>query len=641
MLIERNALLERLPALRTLSLATVRDRLAFLGLPVDASQEHGDTWVMDVDITPNRGDAMSHHGIARDLAASLGAALDPIPVHALPEGLPLVPVRLEAEACSLYATALLELGGAEGTPEDARTFLAHMGSNAKFLAPVDASNELLHRYGHPTHAFDADLLKGGISVRWALAGETLVTLDEVARRLGPEDLVIADETGPIALAGVMGGRATRVSEATRRVLLESAYFDPRVVRAMARRHALHSDASHRFGRGADPAMARVARDLLVQRLVDWAGARLLGAWTVGAGPVPHGEIRLGRETLHRIAGEEIPLPEATSHLSHLGCRVSLSPDHLAVLPPTWRHDLDLEEDLAEEVLRLRSYEAIPSALPPLEGPPLPQGAPYLLRRNVATRLAHLGFHQTVTLGFISPEEDAPFALPANPPEGRTLGNPLGLEYSVLRASLLPSLRQAAASNLRQGVREVRLFELAPVFTSSPDGPLETATLGLVWAGGLGGEDPLSRPRPVQAADLIGLARDLGVAGEVAVQDLGNGILALEVGLDRLPPPGLRVIPPFKAFSRFPPMERDLSLLVPGALSHQTLTQAMASVLPGELRDIRCVDIFRGPGLPEGRQAWLMRLRFQADDRTLRGEEADAWVAAALSAAEGLGATRRV
>jgi len=644
MLIERRTLHAELSALADLGTVDLCEMLAGLGFPVDGVEDRNGQTILDVDVTANRGDALSHRGLARDLAAKVGAILAPIPGLGMREGEPLFPVRLEAEACPLYATAILELGVNSGTPAEVVSFLASMGSNAKQLPAVDASNELLHRYGHPTHAFDADTLKGALIVRWAKPGETLVTLDGVERKLTAADLLIADEGGPIALAGVMGGDPTKVTAATRRVLLESAYFDPRVVRRMAHRHGLHTDASYRFGRGADPAMAQGARDLLAARLQAWAGATLKGAWTAGSTPAHKDVLSLESATLRRIAGEAIAASEAAELLERLGCRVEVRGETLAVLPPTWRHDLGIEEDLAEEVIRLRGFERIGSALPPLEGSPFPLSDGYMQRRDLARRLAHVGFHQTVTLGFVSPEADAAFAEADNPAVGRTLGNPLGQEYSVMRASLLASLVATAELNLRQGAKEVRLFEIAPVYRTTPQGPVEQLSVGLIWAGTRGGEDYLSRSRPVQAADLLGVVQDLGATGPLQVRELPGGLLALELPLSSLPAHAERIIPPFKPFSRFPEVERDLSLLVDLSQSYRQLEDVMAAAaekVAGEVfRGLACVDVFRHKSLPAGRQAWLMRLRFQAPDRTLTSEEVDGWVNSALGAARALGAELR-
>lgn len=640
-----HALCHELPALADLGLAEVCDLLPSLGFPVDGVEDREHDPILELDVTANRGDAQSHRGLARDLAARLGADLAPLPHTPLAEGEALFPIRLEAEACPIYATAILELGPAQATPDDAVALLAALGANAKQLAAVDASNELLHRYGHPTHAFDADTLQGALMVRWGRAGERLVGLDGVERKLTAEDLVIADEAGPVALAGVMGGDATKVTASTRRVLLESAYFDPRVVRRMAHRHGLHTDASHRFGRGADPSMARVARDLLASRLMAWAGARLVGAWTAGAMPAARPAVELPLGLLNRIAGEAIPLEEAETWLTRLGCRVIRMDEALRVESPTWRHDLAIPEDLAEEVLRLRGFDRLGSALPPLEGPPQPLDPGYLQRRRVAARLAQVGFFQTVTYGFVDPEEPAL----GDDPAGRILANPLGQEYSLMRGTLLRSLRETTLANLAQGARDVRLFEIAPTHRATPEGPVEAWTLGLLWAGQAGGEDPLSPVRPLASEEgrafLLGVLEDLGaLAQPVPLADDGPLGWMVELPLAALPPVSECIIPPFQPFSRFPRVERDLSLLVDLAQGYRELSEAMAASLQTcagpAFQDLRCVDVFRHKSLPAGRQAWLMRMRFQAFDRTLTGEEVDAWVAAALKAARAHGAELR-
>jgi phenylalanyl-tRNA synthetase beta chain len=652
MWIERAALAAELPAAAELATRQLAEALASLGFPVDAVEPRPGTEVLDVDITANRGDAMSHRGLARDLSARLQQPLVPLAPPSVTEGEPRIPVSLPATACPLYATALLTLG--EGrTPEPVQALLLALGSAPKLLPAVDASNELLHRYGHPTHAFDADRIRGAVSVRMARSGETLVTLDGVTRKLTLEDLVIADEAGPIALAGVMGGDGTKVTESTRRVLLESAWFDPRVVRAAAHRHGLHTDASQRFGRGADPALAAVARDLFVQRLQAWAGATLEGAWTAGALPAPPATVDLPKELLARVAGEPLLLAEAAKALKALGCGVEAEPGHLRVQPPTWRHDLVLPEDLAEEVLRLRGYEHIPSVLPPLEGPPQPLAPGYLQRQALARRLAHLGFHQTVTYGFVSPEMDAEFpdgprpsgARVADDPAHRTLSNPLGREYSLLRRSLVPSLVEVAKRNLQQGQREVRLFEIAPVYWGLPSGPLENWnwSVALVWSGERWDGDPESKAGLAKEKHLLGILKDLmnPMDSEISVYRIQDGMLVAEYFLKHFRAPDLRIIPTYTPHSRFPAVERDLSLVVPVLLPWQKMHDAVRAAVAGApLAGLTCADLYQGKGLEPGTKAWLLRLTFQAMDRTLVGSEVDGWVATALAAARSLGATLR-
>ncbi|MDR3673170.1 MAG: phenylalanine--tRNA ligase subunit beta [Holophaga sp.] len=659
MLIEINALTNELPALAGKDTVELCELLAGLGFPVDGVETQGDTTVLEVDVTANRGDAQSHRGLARDLAAKLGAELGPLDRVTLHEGEPLVPIRLEAgDAAPFYSTAVLELGKAGSTPLAVRSFLAAMGAGAKGLPAVDASNELLHRYGHPTHAFDADKVKGGITVRFARPGEKMVTLDGVERTLTPQDLLITDDSGPIGMAGTMGGDSTKVSARTKRVLLESAYFDAGTVRAMAHRHGLHTDASIRYGRGADPGFARVARDLLAQRLQAWCGARLQSAWSVGSLPPSAAWIALPWAMMDRVAGYAIERGSAVAYLRRLGCEVQECADGLSVQPPTWRHDLSLPDDLTEEVLRLAGYEAIPAVLPPLDSAPVALAADYLKRRKLAARLANLGFFQTVTLGFTNAQEERDGAGCGDHPELRTLRNPLGEDYSVMRGTLLRDLARIARMNLERGAKEARFFEIAPVFEAHPGQPMtETWTLGLVWGGEVGGEDPLSPARrigePEGQSHLIGVLKSIGVS-DAAIHSFkrwkipnweGGGKeqpgWQFEIPLDGIPDEAERIIPPFVPFSRFPVVERDLSLLVTLDQPYEALRQGVAAALgAAPLSELKCVDVFRHKNLPAGRQAWLLRMRFQGTDRTLTGEEVDGWMARALAAAKSLGAELR-
>jgi len=642
MRVELGALQREIPAIADINTHELCECLAMIGFPVDSTDIQSTVTVLDVDVTANRGDVLSHRGLARDLAAKLDANLSSIPVSPSVEGKALLSVRLEADACPIYSTAMLKLDctSANQTPTEAQAFLAAMGSNAKGMAPVDASNELLYRYGHPTHAFDADKLKGGVCVRWAKAGETLLTLDGVQRNLDAKDMVIADESGPIALAGVIGGDSTKVTGNTKRVFLESAYFAPQTVRASARRHGLNTDASIRFGRGADIAFAKTARDLLVDRLISWAGAELLGAWTVGQCDLKSSATSISKNLLDRIAGESIPLDEAKAILLRLGCQVEASDSGLNVQTPSWRHDLSIAEDYAEDILRIRGYGHIAVALPPLEGAPEPLPHSYKQTRAISRRLTQLGFFQSVTLGFISPEADAKYS--GDSQESRTLINPLGLEYSVMRGSLLSSLWDVAEANQRHGAKDIRLFEIAPVYKSASDGPIETSVLGIVWAGSIGGEDPLTPIRPVMTADLIAIARDLGFTGDVNVICFAQNAFGLEIPLSELAEATEKVIPTFQPFSRYPTVTRDLSLLVPLELTYGALEESIKdAVESAPLLDIRCVDVFKDHKLiAEGKQAWLVRLKFQSFERTLTGQEVESWVQTAISAARSCGGVLR-
>jgi phenylalanyl-tRNA synthetase beta chain len=398
-------------------------------------------------------------------------------------------------------------------------------------------------------------------------------------------------------------------------------------------------------------MATVARDLLVARLQSWAQATLVSAWTQGALPAPTAPISLPATLLNRIAGEPLPLNEAAELLERLGCTVHRDAAALRVQAPSWRHDLTLAEDLAEEVLRLRGYECIPSVLPPLEGPPLPIAADYLHRQSLAQRLAHLGFHQTVTYGFVSPEMDAEFpdgprpsgASVADDPAHRALSNPLGRDYSLLRRSLVPSLVEVAKRNLQQGQREVRLFEIAPVYWGLPNGPLEKWAVALLWAGERWDGDPESKAGLAKEKHLSGILKDLMNPMDygISVHPIQDGMLVAEYFLKHFRAPDHRIIPTYTPHSRFPAVERDLSLVVPVALEWKAMQDVVKAALAvPELQGLTCADLYQGKGLEPGTKAWLLRLTFQAMDRTLTGEEVEGWTALALEAAKSLGAHLR-
>jgi phenylalanyl-tRNA synthetase beta chain len=347
-----------------------------------------------------------------------------------------------------------------------------------------------------------------------------------------------------------------------------------------------------------------------------------------------------KKVLDRIAGEPIRLDEAKAVLLRLGCRVESSDDVLNIRPPSWRHDLSIAEDYAEEILRIRGYERIGAALPPLEGAPEPLPHSYQQKRTLSRRLTQLGFYQTVTLGFISPEADVKYT--GDSIENRTLINPLGADYSTMRGSLMPSLWNVAETNHRHGIKDIRLFEIAPAYESAPDGPRETDVLGIVWAGSIGGDDPLTHIRPVMTADLIAIARDLGITGDVSVIDLAPNAFGLEIPLSELAEPTEKVIPTFQPFSRYPVVTRDLSLLVPLELSYGELEKSIKGAMASTpLQDIRCIDVFKDSKLiAEGKQAWLVRLKFRSFERTLTGQEVESWVQTAVNAAKQKGGVLR-
>jgi phenylalanyl-tRNA synthetase beta chain len=471
----------------------IADRLTARGLTVDAIEVHGDDAALDVDVPANRPDCLGHLGLARELAAAHGLPLAPEPRAPEGTGSPLSgELRVEiddAAACPRYTARLVRGVRVGPSPPWVRRRLELCGLRS-INTVVDASNLVLLELGHPIHFFDWDRWRDGASgpgalrVRFARAGETLVTLDGAERRLGPEDLVIADERRPRALAGVIGGADSGIGDDTRDVLIEAAAFAPRRVRATARRLGLATDASSRFERGVDAAGAERAQARAVGLLAELAGGRpapgMLDAAPVA--PTPR-RLALSTERLARLLGYRPEDDETLGALTRLGLEPRRQDgSRIGVTVPSHRPDLEREADLIEEVARHLGYDRIPAIAPPLV-----LAAPSDERRRLASRardrLAAAGFLEAFGYSMIAAGADADFVQPRTPPP-LALTNPIAEPLAVLRRSLAPGLLRAVDSNLRHGTLDVRLFEIGHVFVARgpglpPDEPLHAA---IAWSG---------------------------------------------------------------------------------------------------------------------------------------------------------------
>ena len=494
--------------------------LTLAGISVESVEGEGSRTVYDVDFTPNRVDAMNHYGVARDASAIYDRELKPIAptlVEIDPElswqtseklqtlspserRIAIEKIRAAAnqasfqieiedtQGCARYTARVIRGVNIAPSPENIAQRLELLGSRA-INNVADASNYALQEIGHPTHCFDLDLLEGGkIVVRRARAGEKLKTLDGVDRVLHPDDLVIADAAKPVALAGVMGGFDSMITEKTRNVLIESAWFDPASIRRTARRHAMHTDASHRFERGADIGITPTACARVAELILETAGGQLEGA-EIDAYPrtITRPALTLRRSEVRRHLGQDIPDTEIARILRRLGFGVtpgrttaaapvqSVAPAgtggaHAAVAEevadftmqvPTWRLDVEREIDLIEEVARIYGFDRFPNTLPGFVGGviELPDA-----RKDAKLRasLLGLGYNEAVSLSFIS-HADAQRFSSATPVE---IANPISEEASVLRTSMVPSMLNMLAYNLNRGNADVRLFESGKTYESA-------------------------------------------------------------------------------------------------------------------------------------------------------------------------------
>src|SRR5271157_5368039 len=503
--------------------------LTSAGIAVESvAEEHGAT-VYEMDLTTNRVDAMNHYGVAREASAIYGVELKPFepkltapgrgpstaaaqPPQQAQErrslGTPSTPPSLsmttgegnagpstpakvgpplgmtsesefpivieDAEGCARYTARVIRGVKIGPSPERIATRLELLGSRAINNA-ADATNYAINELGHPTHAFDLDLLEGGkIIVRRARDGEFLKTLDGVDRKLTSEDLVIADAQKPVALAGVMGGFDSMITERTRNVLIEAAWFDPGTIRSMAKRHGMHTDASHRFERGADWSCAPLACDRVAELILASAGGELQGeqidtvAWKVERAP-----IALHRSEVNRILGIDLDEDEIQRILGRLGFGLTrASGGDFSVQIPTWRLDVEREVDLLEELARIHGYNKFPNTLPVFTGavvtlPDEPKDA------KVRDTMLALGYDEAISITFIPEQEAKTFG----GGEPLAIANPVSEEAGYLRTSMLPGLLNMVGYNLNRGNTNVRLFEAGEVFEKRGDSHDERRHLG--------------------------------------------------------------------------------------------------------------------------------------------------------------------
>ncbi|MFQ1001284.1 phenylalanine--tRNA ligase subunit beta [Modestobacter sp. SSW1-42] len=662
-----------------------------------------DDVVFDLEVTPDRGYAMSLRGIARDLAAALAvdwrdpAALTP-PAWS---GEPAWQVTVaDPDRCDRFSMVALEgLDPAAPSPWAIRRRLAQSGVRSISLA-VDVTNYVMLELGQPMHAFDRDRLSGPIEVRLARAGERLTTLDGVDRALTDDDLLIADGSGPIGLAGVMGGASTEIGDGTTNVLLEAAHWAPTGVSRGVRRHKLPSEAAKRFERGTDPEVTVVALARAAALLAEHGGARVVGAPVDLDVRSPRPVIALDAALPGRIAGVDYPASQVVDVLRGIGASVDADGERLQVTPPSWRGDLTDPADLVEEVVRSVGLDEIPSVLP---SAPAGRGLTdrQRRRRSVGRALADAGYVEAPSYPFLGTAVLDDLGIPADD-ERRTLitlRNPLSEEAPALRTTLLPGLLGSLARNLARGQRDVALFEHGAVFPGGltgtapvpgvdrrPDDETLAALLGAVpvqpWHVGVvltGQREPRGwwgPGRPAGWADAVQAARVVaeaagveltvragelapwhpgrcaellvgetvvGHAGELhprvcAALELPARTCAMELDLDALPLGGVPVGP---VISTFPPVHMDAALVVADEHPEALVRDALATGAGELLEDLRLFDVYTGTPIPAGSRSLAYAFTFRAADRTLTTEEARAaFEAAVASAASATGAALR-
>lgn len=636
-----------------------------------SSYLHLDDEVLAFEIYPNRPDLMSVVGIAREVAVLYDAPLR-FPttdvVEAGPAASSLTSVEVEdPEGCPRYLARVVQGIGPGSTPPLVQARLTACGLRP--LGPlVDATNYVLLMLGQPLHAFDLDRLgEERIVVRRARAGEKLEMIDGSVVDLEAADLVIADGVDAQAIAGVMGGAATEVGPETRRVLLESAHFEPIGVSRTARRLHLLTEAASRFERGSDPEAVDGAADLAAELMRRWCGAEVAtGSIDVGEAPGRR-HLALRPERVTHVLGAEVPEADIDRYLAGLGCELGRDGAAFAVTVPSWRPDLEREIDLVEEVARLHGYERFP-----VRQPPAARGflePTQRLRRRVRDVLVGAGLIDTLLYSF-SPQAD----LDALGYEGALVEvtNPMTVEQRWLRPSLVPGLLRAGQRNSAVGVRSQHMFEVGTVFRgweADADLPTEAEMAAVVRVGEAGALAWYSQPRPVDAFDVKGVVElilgELGIQGW-QIRAGGPGFLhsgraatvlveGSEVGyLGELRPSvaaafeleGAAAVAELelsalwehvrdeltmRPLSRQPPVLRDLAIAVADEVAASSAERVVAEHGGEHLESVTLMDVYRGAQVGPGRKSLAFRLVFRAHDRTLTADEADTARAAIVEA----------
>ena len=616
--------------------------------------------IFDLEITPNRADLLSHEGIAREIAALTGRSAKPAylfsPEQADPE-----PIQAESGACPFYTLRSFENIRVSASPEWLRTRLEALGLRS-INNVVDITNLVLMETGQPLHTFDADKLRGSLRVRFARKSESLLALNGKTYALTEEDLVIADGSGPVAIAGVMGGESTAVSDATTRVALESAKFSPSLIRRTSRRLGLSSDSSYRFERGVDIAGVLRGAQRARELLEELAGANSgplqtsaendsadVGALLMGLTPVLQVPLRF--ERIAALLGATVPEAKVDQILSALG----LSKSSGGWAAPSFRPDLTREVDLIEEIARVVGISHFSLRTQAWFSESSSTDERYDQLMEWRRRAAGQGLHEARTLTLVSERMgQSPFA---TRPILR-VKNPLNEDQVVLRPTLISGLLEAAGRNARAGIKSIRLFEIGRVFTAQ--NPEEETSFGILLSGPtqpaswrsesqrdvdlfdlkgtiskvLGAEVSF---KPKDATGYLGIAVEIelcgvvvGVAGQLRPSearqiDVTGAVVAAEINLE-LFLTGQKQIPHYKAVPKFPSVTRDIALIAPRALGHHEVERTLRAAGEELLAGVELFDVFTDPQgvrVPADAKSLAYSLTYRAADRTLTADEVNA------------------
>lgn len=619
-----------------------------------------DDKLITIKMTPNRGDCLSIQGIAREVAAISGVAAHPVdcvPVAA--ELADTLSVAIEApNACPIYCGRVIRgIDPNAVTPEWMVRRLQRCGVRA--IHPVvDVTNYVLLELGEPMHAFDLAKVAGGIQVRTARAGETLALLNDQTVDLTAGTLVIADDAGAVALAGIMGGAGSAVSDRTTDIFLEAAHFTPEAMAGRARSYSLSTDASHRFERGVDPTLPVHAMERATRLILDICGGQAGPVSVVGGGTVRRAPIRFRPERARRLLGMAVTDAEMRATFVRLGLDLEAEGREWQVSSPSFRFDLAIEVDLIEEIARIKGYDNLPAILPAMVAnmPGLPERQRG--HDEFKTRLMDLGYQEVVTYSFIDAKQQDMVAPDA---EQIALVNPIASQMGIMRGSLMPGMLQTLRHNLNHGQERLRIFELGRCFlgTGSDAQPLRLGGLAYgsasseQWGEGYRAVDFFDIKADLEAlllptiADFAkaehpalhpGQCARISIAGRSAgwlgalhpglVQQLGltRAPILFEIDWDVI---GTRELPSYMTVSRLPAVRRDIAVVVDAGHAIGTILDTVRARLPATVTEFTAFDVYQGQGIEVGKKSLAFRMLLQHTEKTLTDAEIETAVGQVL------------
>ncbi len=632
-----------------------------------------DDHLITLKLTPNRSDCLSLFGIAREVAALTGAPLQGIPQASFKQtGSQSRKIKVAAaSACPRYSGRVISGVNAKATTPAWMVQRLQRCGLRSISALVDVTNYVLLELGQPLHAFDLNKLNGDIEVRFARAGESLKLLNEQTVNLQEDMLVIADGKGPVAFAGVMGGAGSAVDEATTDIFLESAFFVPGVIVGKSRQLGFSSDSSYRFERGVDFAATQAALDRATQLILDVCGGQA-GAVTEACSELPaRHPVKLRTSRVHRVLGVALEAGEIAKILSRLGMVFQQKGEELSVIPPSYRFDIAIEEDLIEEIARVHGYGNIQPA-------PIQARMTILPRSEAQRPLAKLrqtmvlrDYQETINYAFVEADWERDLCGNSTP---IALKNPIASQMSVMRSSLLGGLLNALRTNLARKQSRVRLFELGGCFAAEAGSYAQHERLaGLAYGGTLseqwglptrnvdfydvkGDVEALFAPRslsfqaalhpashPGRSARILLDGRAVGWLGELHPQwgqqyDLPQSTVWFEIDLGALIQDA---VPKLADISRFPPVRRDLAVVVDDELTVQSLLDAMQAEKVPNVVELALFDVYRGKGVEQGKKSLAFRVLLQDTQKTLTDNEIEENMARLVAALQRQGAQLRV